>query len=259
MEHQRKVSIFIPARYHSTRFEGKPLADILGTTMIERVYEQALKVPSVNNVAILTDDLRIAEAVAEFGGQCMMTSDKHQSGTDRILEVIEKYEPNQIIINLQGDEPLIDPLLIEAVIQAFNHEDVQIVTACKRITNPDELFDYNVVKVVRAHDESALYFSRNAIPAFKELPYRDWIFNTAYYKHIGIYAFRSDILQKVSNLKVSRLEKAENLEQLRWLESGYKLKCIETEYESISVDVPEDIDKVVQILVSENINQHIKF
>jgi 3-deoxy-manno-octulosonate cytidylyltransferase (CMP-KDO synthetase) len=256
-ENQHPVNIFIPARYHSSRFEGKPLADILGKSMIERVYEQASKVPSVSQVTVLTDDLRILNEVMEFGGNCLMTYEDHASGTDRILEVLKKNGFEGIIINLQGDEPLIDPLLIESLIREFNLADTEIVTACNRITHSEDLFDYNVVKVVRSTANHALYFSRNVIPAFKELPYREWIFNTTYYRHIGVYAFRSDVLQKISSLPFSKLEKAENLEQLRWMEAGIKIKCIETEYESIGVDVPDDVEKVVQILVSENIGQWI--
>ena len=252
------VYIFIPARFKSSRFEGKPLADILGKSMIEWVYERAIAVSNVEEVYVLTDDSRIEEEVKSFGGNCLMTSAYHLNGTDRIIEAIKTLDLTGIIINLQGDEPLIEPNLIEAIITEFNKEDLQIVTACNRITTSEDLFDYNVVKVVRTKNDEVLYFSRNAIPAFKSLPYREWLFNTAYYKHIGIYAFRSQTLLAISDLKPSKLEEAESLEQLRWLENGMKIKCILTDYESISVDLEEDIDKVVQAIISENIDPHIK-
>jgi 3-deoxy-manno-octulosonate cytidylyltransferase (CMP-KDO synthetase) len=256
------VYIYIPSRYQSSRFEGKPLADILGKTMIERVYERASMVENADDIQVLTDDHRIVDEVKEFKGNVMMTLSEHRSGTDRIIEVVKNQGIDGIIINLQGDEPLISPELIEDIIHQFKNEDVEIVTACSQITTSDDLFNYNIVKVVRSSSEDALYFSRNAIPAFKDLPYREWLFNTSYYKHIGIYAFRSEVLKEIAQLNVSNLEKAESLEQLRWLEAGFKIKCILTDYESISVDTPDDVELVVQAIVSQNIDpfiDHTKF
>jgi len=240
----------IPARYASTRFPGKPLAYINGKSMIQRVYEQ-VKI-ALDDVVVATDDCRIEEAVKAFGGKVVMTSSEHQSGTDRIAEAIEKIEAKtgdkyQVIINIQGDEPFIQPEQIKALMNCFNSPSTQIATLIKAIENPDEIFDMNKVKVVVNKNQRAMYFSRSPIPFLRGTDEKDWINKHTYYKHIGMYAYRRDTLNEITKLPQSSLEIAESLEQLRWLENEYVIKTDITKHESIGIDTPEDLERVKQL------------
>ena len=240
-----KVVGIIPARYASTRFPGKPLADIGGKTMIQRVYERAKNSSLLSEVIIATDDDRIFSQAGEFGAKVIMTSPNHQSGTDRCCEVMAKLnEDYDIVVNIQGDEPFIDPEQIQQVIQCFNDENTEIATLVKLITSKEELFNHNIPKVLLDDDDFAIYFSRRALPYIQHVDKSEWLENFNFYKHIGMYAYRTDILREISKLKPSRLEKAEGLEQLRWMESGYKIKTAITEIEAIAIDSPEDIDRL---------------
>lgn len=237
----------IPARYASTRLPGKPLIDILGKPMIQRVYEQVSK--AVETVIVATDDNRIAKKVANFGGNVVMTSKNHKSGTDRIAEAIIKYEIKtgkkfDVIINVQGDEPYISPEQIKLLFGCFKSEDTQIATLIKKISNKEDIFDTNTPKVVFNKNKEALYFSRSPIPFVRDLNKKSITERISFYKHIGIYAYRKDILKEITNLEVSNLEKAESLEQNRWLENNYKIRIEFTEHESISVDTKEDLKKI---------------
>lgn len=230
----------IPARFASTRFPGKPLALIGGKTMIERVYAQCQK-SSLTDIIVATDDERIYDHVKSFG-QVIMTSTHHQSGTDRCQEVIEKLPKTyDYVINIQGDEPFIDPAQINLLYSLLNGE-TEIATLIKKIENPEHLFNSNVVKVVKGVTNQALYFSRSPIPFVRGKSEKDWLFNQTFYKHIGLYAYRTDVLKRISALKPSALEKAESLEQLRWLENGYSILTAETEIETFGIDSPEDLE-----------------
>ena len=235
----------IPARYASTRFPGKPLIDIEGKSMIQRVYEQACQAKTISQVIVATDDERIFNAVKLFGGEVMMTSPSHQSGTDRCREVAEKIgDGYEIIINIQGDEPFIAASQIDLLAGCFTGDDIKIGTLIEKITNPNDLFNRNVVKVVIAHSGEVLFFSRAAIPILRNFDEKNWLNYHTFYKHIGTYAYRTEILKEISALKQSSLEKAEALEQLRWLENGYRIKAIVTELESFSIDTPDDLLKI---------------
>lgn len=241
-----KINIIgiIPSRYNSTRFPGKPLVDIDGKSMIQRVYEQAQKVTSFSKIIVATDDVRIEEHVKSFGGDVMMTSTEHQSGTDRCGEVVRKLKENyDVVVNIQGDEPFIQPEQLEKLITAFGDEKTQIATLAIKLKNSDDIFNPNIVKVVFSVSGNASYFSRNPIPYNRNSEKENWINTTNYYKHLGIYAFRSDILRKINTLQQSTLEKAESLEQLRWLENDFKIKVVETDIDTIGIDTPEDLAK----------------
>ena len=241
----------IPARYGSSRFPGKPLADIKGKTMIQHVYERALGSAYLSDLVVATDDQRIMDVVEEFGGKAVMTSETHKSGTDRCREVLEKLEEkgNQysVVINIQGDEPYIDPRQIDEVAEMFTKVGIQIATLARKIDKEDDLFNTNVNKVVFGRDEKAIYFSRHPIPFQQNVDRKVWLSNYTYYKHIGIYAYRSQTLQKITQLERSKLEIAESLEQLRWIENGYKIRVLLTDYESNAVDTPEDLSKFLNI------------
>jgi 3-deoxy-manno-octulosonate cytidylyltransferase (CMP-KDO synthetase) len=239
----------IPARYASTRFPGKPLADINGISMIRRVYEQASKSALLEKVIVATDDQRIYDHVACFGGLVSMTSSDHQSGTSRCFEVIKKItgNPPEVVINIQGDEPFIDPLQIDKIAGLFANESVQIATLIKKITSPNELFNPNVVKVVTGNDHTALYFSRWPIPFLRGEDQQNWLDKTTFFKHIGIYAYRTTVLAEIVNFPPSKLEAAESLEQLRWIENGKIIHTAETDLEGFAVDTPEDLAKIINI------------
>jgi 3-deoxy-manno-octulosonate cytidylyltransferase (CMP-KDO synthetase) len=245
-----KAAIVIPARYGSSRFEGKPLALLLDKPMIQHVYERCIEVSLVSKVIVATDDERIQKAVISFGGEVLMTSPNHNSGTSRIAELLPIIKDYDIIVNVQGDEPMIKPGAIETLLNAFVEEDTSIATLCNPISKEEELFNYNVVKVVRDTYDNALYFSRQAIPSLRDVPYRLWLSKAPYYKHVGIYAYKSELLGKLSKLPEGSLSKLEMLEQLTWLEHGYKIKCLETSYESIGVDTEEDLQRVEEILLT---------
>lgn len=242
----------IPARYASTRFPGKPLVEICGKSMIQRVYEQVSKV--IDCVYVATDDERIAEAVAKFGGKSVMTSDKHRSGTDRCFEAYQKSATGRkIIINIQGDEPFIQPSQIETVCKCFEDEGTQIATLVKPFQVADgkeALFNPNSPKVVVTKNMEALYFSRSVIPYKRGENEEAWLANHTYYKHIGLYAYRAEVLSEITQLPQSSLELAESLEQLRWLENGYKIKVGITNEETIGIDTPEDLLRAEKFMQS---------
>ena len=247
-----KIAGIIPARWESSRFPGKPLAEIKGKTMIHRVYEQCLKSPSLEKVIVATDDEKIFNEVEGFGGVAMMTSTRHESGTERCGEVVETLERQgevfDAIINIQGDEPFIDPLQIAKVSDQLKNENVGIATLVKKISNRKELFDPNVVKVVLGKDGMALYFSRSTIPYLRGFEQIKWKNKHSFFKHVGIYGYKTEILKNIITLPKGKLEVAELLEQLRWLENGFSIFAEETELESIAVDSPEDLSKFLNFL-----------
>lgn len=244
-----KTSIIIPSRLASTRLPQKPLAEILGKSLIMRVYDQAAKVKNAD-VIVATDHESIANHVLQNGGKVVLTSVSHPSGTDRVAEVAAQTN-SDIIINLQGDEPLVDPRQIDELIELMSRPDVFIGTQCKLIEDGDILFDYNVVKVVRDYQDRALYFSRQALPAFRDIPYQNWMGQVAYFRHIGIYGFKRDTLLQLCSLPQTSYEKSESLEQLRWMQHGFPVHCVETSFHSIGVDTPEDLEKVRNFLITE--------
>ena len=233
-----RIIIVIPARYGSTRFVGKPLADINGKTMIYHVYQRAKKAKCVDDVIVATDDKRIKNAVEKFNGKAVMTSKEHRSGTDRVAEVAESIETD-IIVNVQGDEPLINPKAIEqAVMPLIEDKGIVMSTLMTKITKSIEYEDPNTVKVVTDKEGFALYFSRSLIP----YPRGKQRLNV--YKHIGVYVYRKDFLIRFAAMPQTPLEQTEGLEQLRVLEHGFKIKVVETDYDSISVDTPRDLEVV---------------
>ena len=238
----------IPARYASTRFPGKPLAIINGKPMIQHVYERTTKIPQLSHTIVATDDERIMDCVKNFGGNVVMTSNTHKSGTDRCGEVLKNLiaqdiRPN-VVINIQGDEPFVECTQIQQLIQCFSDSSVQIATLKKKIDSEDELFSPNAVKVVCDKSDNALYFSRFAIPFQRGKEQNTWLQSQTYYKHIGIYAYRSDVLLQLITLQQTELETCESLEQLRWLSNGFKIKVKETNHENIAIDTPEDLLKL---------------
>ena len=231
--------ILIPARYASTRFPGKPLVDIAGKPMVQHVYEKAAAVAA--HVYVATDDERIYDAV--------MTSETHRSGTDRCYEAYTKvkemlHRDFDVVVNVQGDEPFIIPEQIESLIACFEDPAVQIATLAKPFEKNDEIFDPNKVKVVFSANHTALYFSRNPIPYCRGVEREDWLAKTPFYKHVGMYAYRPQILKAVTSIPQGILEQAESLEQLRWLENGYTIAVSITNHESIGIDTPEDLRKL---------------
>jgi len=240
-----KIIGIIPARFASTRFPGKPLVDIGGKSMIQRVYEQAKKAKSLSDVVVATDDERIETHVKKFGGNVVITSSSHQSGTDRCYEAVIKYAANaDIVINIQGDEPFIAPEQIDLVASCFNESSTNIATLVKKINTQEELTNNNTPKVVLNKNKEAIYFSRQTIPHIRGIALSEWLSENTFYKHIGIYAYRVSVLKELTSLAISSLEKAEALEQLRWIENGYKIKVEMTDFESIAVDAPEDLKKL---------------
>lgn len=239
----------IPARYASQRLPAKPLIDLLGKSMIQRVYEQASKATLLSQVIVATDDERIATTTRSFGGQVIMTSDQIRSGSDRVAAVAGVL-PADIFVNIQGDEPLVPPQMIdEAVRVVLDDQTAEIGTLVRKIESPAELQSPAVVKVVLASDRTALYFSRSAIPVIRDEPdVSQWLQRHTFYKHVGMYVFRRTFLQKYASLPESELERAEKLEQLRILEHGYRIKVGITEFDSISVDTREDVMRVIETL-----------
>lgn len=239
----------IPARYASTRFPGKPLAMIAGKTMIQRVYEQALQ--ALDAVYVATDDERIADEVKRFGGKVIMTLPSHPSGTDRCWEAYTKIGINfDVIINIQGDEPFIDPAQIKALMACFDRSDVDIATLIRKIDPKDgiaTLLDPNKPKVVINNRQEAIYFSRSPIPYLRNVNQSEWLLQHDYYAHVGIYAYRTGVLKEIVSLSPATLEMAESLEQLRWIENGYRIRVAETDFHSIGIDTPEDLMKVSQM------------
>ena len=238
-----KVVGIIPARYASTRFPGKPLALIKGKPMIHRVYEQAQK-SVLDAVVVATDDVRIADAVMDFGGRYVLTDPNHRSGTDRCREALEILDAQyDAVVNIQGDEPFIDPKQINQVVELICRDDTDLASLAKRIDDEDELFSPNTVKVVMDKQGNALYFSRNPIPFMRNLDRKEWFAKGTFYKHIGIYAYKAEVLRQIADLQPTTLELAESLEQLRWLENGLNIRMGLTESENVSIDQPKDIEK----------------
>ncbi len=241
------IAGIIPARYASTRFPGKSLIDIQGKSMIQRVYEEASKSTSLNKLVVATDDKRIFDHVVSFGGEAVMTGAGHPSGTDRCWDALQQIgNIYQYVINIQGDEPFINPAQIDELAAILKDGSVELATQMIAVGNYEELFDKGEVKIVLNDKMEALYFSRMVIPFVKGVDEKDWHMHHTYYRHVGMYAYRRDILEKITTLSVSSLEKAESLEQLRWLEAGFKIKCVTTQYESHCIDTPEDIEKVLK-------------
>ena len=239
-----KVLGIIPARYNSSRFLGKPLTDIAGKSMIQRVYEQAKKCELLSKVVVATDDDRIFSHVNNFGGEVIMTGE-HSSGTERCNALYQDLKKEfDVVINIQGDEPFINPEQILQVAKLFEDEKNAIATLAKQIKTADELLDENTVKVVFNEHNSVLNFSRSPIPEPKGFDIEKWFVHNKFYKHIGIYGYRTKVLQEICKLQPTKKEISEKLEQLRWLVNGYKIKVGITTLESISIDVPKDIEKL---------------
>lgn len=243
-----KFAVIIPARYQSTRFPGKPLAMIGNKPMIQWVYENSVK--AVPDVWVATDDEKIFDTVISFGGKAVKTLSNHQSGTDRCAEaarIINAQSKFEVIINVQGDEPFIIPSQIEALKLCFDG-DADIATLIKKIESKEELFNPNRPKVVTDKEMNALYFSRSPIPYVRGTDNDNWHLAHTFWAHIGMYAYRFDVLQKIAQLQTGSLEKAESLEQLRWLENGFKIRTAVTEHQSMGIDTPEDLQAALQLL-----------
>jgi 3-deoxy-manno-octulosonate cytidylyltransferase (CMP-KDO synthetase) len=251
MNKEKFVGI-IPARYASTRFPGKPLASIGGKLMIQRVYEQASKV--LDLVYVATDDQRIYDAVVGFGGKAIMTSDKHKSGTDRICEAYEKSGCNrEVVVNIQGDEPFIMPSQISTVCDLFDSPETQIATLVKPFSSNDSFADLenpNSPKVVIDGAGNAVYFSRSIIPYLRGVEKSEWLKRHTFFKHIGLYAYKAEVLKHVTKMPQSTNEICESLEQLRWIDNGLKIKVGQTETQTIGIDTPEDMARAEEFLKS---------
>lgn len=240
----------IPARYQSTRFPGKPLADITGKPMIQWVYERATSI--LEHVIIATDDVRIKDTVDNFGGEVVMTSNTHRSGTGRCAEALQlislKAEKSySAVINIQGDEPFIKAEQIKSIIDCFEDKETQIATLIKPIEDNNVLFDPNKPKVIIDANGFALYFSRSPIPYIRDYDKSLWHAKHTFFQHIGLYAYRSEVLLQIAELRPGKLEKAESLEQLCWLENGYRIKTSVTHYESYGIDTPADLERAISL------------
>jgi len=244
---EMKILGLIPARYASTRFPGKPLAMIAGKPMIQWVYQRASEV--FENTYVATDDDRIANAVRAFGGKVVLTSDKHQSGTDRCAEALSKVQELtaikfDVVVNIQGDEPFIQAQQLQKVASCFADNAVQIATLVKAFGANEDIFNPNSPKVILNVKNDAIYFSRSVIPFVRGKEKDDWKYNRKFFKHIGLYAYRTEVLNEITQLPQSPLELSESLEQLRWIENGYKIRVVETDLETLAVDTPEDLERV---------------
>ena len=242
----------IPARYASTRFPGKPLADLMGKPMIQWVWERVEGL--LDRVVVATDDERILKVVQKWGGEALLTSPNHPSGTDRCLEAYLKLkEDYDVIINIQGDEPFIHPSQIELLKSAFQNTDTQIATLVKPFSSNDDfenLFNPNTPKVLLNSKGQAIYFSRSIIPYIRGTHHSEWLESHVFYKHIGIYAYKPQVLQEITSLPQSVLEKAESLEQLRWIENGYFIQTMITNEDTIGIDTQEDLEKAIKMFKS---------
>jgi 3-deoxy-manno-octulosonate cytidylyltransferase (CMP-KDO synthetase) len=244
---QRNIIAVIPARYASARLPGKPLAAIAGRPMIQHVVERVRQAQTLTRVIVATDDERIKTAVESFGAEALLTRSDHRTGTDRVAEVAV-HVPAEVYVNVQGDEPLIDPATIDAVVSEMLEDDsIQIATPCSAITRQNDIMDPHITKVVRDFDGNGLYFSHAPIPWVRDGRAAAVV---THWKHIGLYAFRRDALLEFPTLPPGELERAEQLEQLRWLENGFRIRVVETQYDAVSVDVPEDIPRVEELLRS---------
>ncbi|MDX2171996.1 MAG: 3-deoxy-manno-octulosonate cytidylyltransferase [Bacteroidota bacterium] len=238
----------IPARYASSRFPGKPLVEIKGKSMLQRVYEQTKLSKLLGDVVIATDDKRIEEHAKSFGAEVVITDPNHPSGTDRCFEAYQLVNKKfDYVINIQGDEPFLHPDQINSLAEVCNGS-TEIATQMIKCTNHEVLFDTGEVKIILNTNNEALYFSRNVIPFIKNVEQKEWHMHFDYYRHVGMYAYKVDVLERITKLPVSNLEKAESLEQLRWLEHGFKIKCAVTNYDSHCIDTPEDIEKVLRLM-----------
>ena len=243
-----KILGVIPARYESTRFPGKVLATIGDKSMIQRVYLQATQAQLLDKVVVATESGKVLEHVESFGGNCCLTGDHHVSGTDRCYEALTlQNETYDYVVNIQGDEPFLAPAQIDEVAVLLDGS-VELATLVKQISNQEELFSHGEVKTVFDNKMNALYFSRQPIPFVRSLPENEWLEHQPYYKHIGIYAYRVDVLKQIANMPPSPLELAESLEQLRWLENDLAIKLALTHYESVCIDTPEDLERVLNNL-----------
>jgi 3-deoxy-manno-octulosonate cytidylyltransferase (CMP-KDO synthetase) len=242
------VVAVIPARYASTRLPGKPLVPLAGKPMVQHVYERTKLASTVNRVIVATDDQRIIDAVRAFGGEARMTRADHRTGTERIAEVAA-HESGHVFVNVQGDEPLIDPAAIDTAVQALlEGEPAQIATVATPIRVTADIMDPNIVKTVLDFDENALYFSRAPIPWVRDTQHK---VHVKYWKHLGLYVFQRDALLEYPTLPQGELERIEQLEQLRWLENGWKIRVAEVEHDAVSVDVPEDVVRVEKLMEEE--------
>jgi 3-deoxy-manno-octulosonate cytidylyltransferase (CMP-KDO synthetase) len=240
----------IPARYASTRFPGKPLIDLGGKTMIQRVFEQVRAAQSVDKVVVATDDERILNHVRQFGGDARMTRDDHPSGTDRCAEIAQQFPEARAVLNIQGDEPFVQPAQIDLLARTLLEDDAtNIATLAKKINSDEELFNPNVVKLVFSQkNRTAIYFSRHPIPFVRGAELPDWLQRQAFFKHIGLYAFRRETLLQIAGLASTPLEHAESLEQLRWLENGCLIRVGLSDVESIGIDTPQDLERIGPLL-----------
>ncbi len=246
---QYQFAGIIPARYASSRFPGKPLAVIGDKTMVRRVFEQASK--SLDFIFVATDDRRIHDEVISFGGNSVMTSVNHYSGTDRCAEAVDKIMAQtgkaiDIVVNIQGDEPFLIPEQIDLVKSCFNDQEVEIATLVRKISPGEDIFNPNNPKVILDHKKNAIYFSRSPLPFIRDLDKSEWSAKHVFFKHIGIYAYKISTLKKITKLPESILEKAESLEQNRWIENGYSIRAAITDLESVSIDTPEDLQRILE-------------
>lgn len=242
-----KILGIIPARYNSSRFPGKPLIDLKGKSMIQRVYEGASRSELLSEVIVATDDERIVREVESFGGKVMLTSEAHPSGTDRCGEVASHFPDADVVINIQGDEPLVDFRQLNTLAAAFDDPQVQIATLGIRDITMEDILNPNRIKVVVDHRNEALYFSRSPVPSFANAK-GDPLENYPFLRHIGLYAYRAQTLQQLISLEPTALEHTESLEQLRWLYYGHKIRVVQTGIETPNIDVPEDVEKVLRFL-----------
>jgi 3-deoxy-manno-octulosonate cytidylyltransferase (CMP-KDO synthetase) len=238
----------IPARYASSRLPGKPLVEIAGKAMIQHVYERVQGARSVDRVIVATDDERIRDFVRDFGGEVAMTAREHASGTDRIAAVARELRDVSVVINVQGDEPMIDPDILEMLIEALHSTDCDCATPVTRITETREILDTNIVKVVLRKDFAPLFFSRSPIPCVRDHPVEEWAARFPFYRHVGVYAYRPASLERFVTAPASMLERCEQLEQLRMLDLGMSMICVETEYDGHAVDTPEDVMRIEALL-----------
>lgn len=247
----KKFLALIPSRYGSSRFEGKPLADILGVPMVVRVYNKAAQL--FDHVYIATDDARIEKVAKAHNCNVVMTSVSHPSGTDRCREALDKIEQTttvkfDVVVNIQGDEPFIHTEQLSQIAQSFDDENVDIATLVKPFEKDEDIFNANSPKVVLSTKMFALYFSRSVIPFMRGVEKESWQEKHVFYKHIGLYAYRTSVLREITELPQGTLEKCESLEQLRWLENGYRIKCAVTKHKTYAIDTPEDLKTVLTIM-----------
>jgi 3-deoxy-manno-octulosonate cytidylyltransferase (CMP-KDO synthetase) len=239
----------IPARYESSRFPGKPLIDIKGKTMIQRVVERAQQSKLLSDVVVATDDERIYNHIISLGAKVVMTKSDHPSGTDRCFEALTKLtQTYKYVINIQGDEPMLEPEQIDELAKVLLDGEVELATQIATVEDAETLFSEGEVKVVLNENGEAMYFSRSVIPYFKGRPKEEWYLHHAYWRHVGMYAYRADVLEKLTKLPLASLEKAESLEQLRWLQAGFTIQCVPTKYNSYCVDTPDDLEALLPMI-----------